>query len=173
MWSTACRWENLRCDGLQMQKKHRCHKALSHKIMEGVGRKLFVFVIWGKILTGVNEELVRDTRVVNVMNSTGKNGSKNFKVCENSLRGDETCRSKIRKTVSPKFSHALYLILFSWSGKNYPIIIFWKRLLLATLPLKQAWRAARVWTVLRQQHEYCYDMPRLHGNGLLRSSGRL
>lgn len=41
------------------------------------------------------------------------------------------------------------------------------------LPLEQAWKAARVWTALRQQHEYCYDMPRQHGNGLLRSSGML
>lgn len=88
----------------------KCHKVLSHAIiMEGVGRELFVSVIWRKILTGVNEELVWDPRVINVMNSTGKNGSKNFEVCENSLWGDEKCRPKIRNTVSPKSSTSSHM----------------------------------------------------------------
>lgn len=38
-------------------------------------------------LTGVNEELVGDSWVVDVVNCTGENGSKNFKVCENRLKG--------------------------------------------------------------------------------------
>lgn len=36
-------------------------------------------------LTGVNEELVRDSGMVHVMNCTGKDGSEDLKVCEHSL----------------------------------------------------------------------------------------
>lgn len=42
-------------------------------------------------LTGVNEELVRDSGMVHVMNCTGKDGSEDLKVCEHSL---ERRRSK-------------------------------------------------------------------------------
>lgn len=42
-------------------------------------------------LTGVNEELVRDSGMVHVMNCTGEDGSEDLKVCEHSL---ERRRSK-------------------------------------------------------------------------------
>ena len=40
-------------------------------------------------------------------------------------------------------------------------------------PLEQGWIAAHVWTGSHQQPGCCCDRSHRHGNGLLRSSGRL
>lgn len=43
------------------------------------------FGIKGDSLTGIYQELVRNARMVNIMDSSCKNGSQNLQVSENSL----------------------------------------------------------------------------------------
>lgn len=81
--------------------------------MATLTRENAVFVLVVKVisvsLTGVNEELVGDSWVVDVVNCTGENGSKNFKVCENRLKEKNTrmygqCRRAIIFTTQAHYT---------------------------------------------------------------------
>lgn len=101
-------------------------------------------------LTGVDEELIGNSRVIHVMDGTGKQGGEDLQISEHGL--DEKTRRHGKVTYC--------------SGWIITLDCF------DHLPPEQVWTVGRGWTGPRLQHGCCCGRPRLHGNGPPKSSWR-
>lgn len=103
--------------------------------------------------TGVDEELVGHTRMINIMYGTSEQSSHDFEVSEDILE-----------------QRTGYCLLLFMAKVSAPLVYFKDKS--RREPLKQVRRGEHVWIALRQQHGCYCDKPHQCGSGPLGSSWR-
>lgn len=99
--------------------------------------------------TGVDEELVGDSRVIHIVDGAGKEGGEDLQIGEHSL--DKSKEAWVGQAIS-RTDHSDRAGCFD------------------RLPPGQAWTAGRGWTGPHLQRGCCCGRPRLHGSGPPESS---
>lgn len=102
----------------------------------------------GSELTGVDEELIGDSRVVHIMDGAGKQGGEDLQISEHSL--DNNMEGRVMCCSG-------WMMLTGLAGFE-------------PVPPERAWTAEHGWTGPRLQRGCCCGRPRLSGNGPPKSS---